>query len=338
MRKFAVPLALTAILSVPVVYWVLNATYTPPIASEESVVVDRLLRLEFAIAGVIFVLCMVFFAYSLFAFRRQPDDMSDGQHFHSHNALEIAWTIVPAIIVLGLGVLGIQELRALNAAFVEPEPEDLVVEVTGMQWTWSFDYPDSGVSSSELVLPVNRPAYFKLEATDVIHSFWIPEMRLKMDAVPGKSNALRLVPNQPGQYKVRCAELCGTRHAYMESVVRVVSEADYEAWVREESAILAAPPPERGLAWARKYGCIGCHSADGSALIGPSWKGLIGSERRFSDGTTDLADADYIKSSILAPNDQVVEGFNAGVMPQDLADRMSEQEIDDLIAYIESLE
>jgi len=337
MRKLAIPLAISAVLAVPVVLWMQRATYTPAIASREAAIVERVLRLEFSIAGAIFALCMTFFVYSLIVFRRRPGDTGDGQYFHGHTAVEIGWTAVPAAIVLGLGVLGMTELRAMDSVFVEPRSDDLVVEVTGMQWAWSFEYAESGVVSDRLVVPTGRPVYLNLHATDVIHSFFVPEMRLKMDAIPGKTNSLRLVPDVPGAYKLRCAELCGTRHADMVADVEVVTEAEFAAWIESESAILDAPPEERGAAWARKHGCIGCHSADGSQLVGPTWKGLFGAPRTLADGSEVIADEEYLRTSMLQPNAAVVEGYAEGLMPLDYGQRVSDQELEDIIAYIASL-
>ena len=135
-------------------------------------------------------------------------------------------------------------VRAVTAA----SPDEMVVEVTGTQWKWRFDYPEQGLTSSDLVLPVNREVRFDITATDVIHSFSVPEFRVKQDAVPGAVNVLRVTPSVIGDYKVRCAELCGLGHAVMLADVRVVSSADFNAWVGAETARLAAleTPEARG--------------------------------------------------------------------------------------------
>lgn len=341
MRRLAVPLLLTVVLSTPVAIWLGRSDFTLALAGQQGQPVDWLLRLEFSIAGVIFVLCMVFLLYSVFAFRRAPGDMEDGPPIEGSIPLEIAWTIVPAIIVFSMATYTIGVLRDITKPS-NPEPE-LVVNVTGFQWAWRFEYPDLGITSSELVLPVNQPVLFRLYATDVIHSFWVPEFRIKMDAIPGMENELRVTPTKVGEFKVRCAELCGTGHAYMLAPVKVVEQSAFQEWVKSR-AEAAAPPAEaeagaaaeRGKALAQQYGCLSCHSIDGSALVGPTWKGLFGSTRTFQDGSTAVADEAYLRTSILDPGAQVVEGF-PDIMPKTFKDQLTEDQIQDIIEFIKTL-
>ncbi len=336
MRKLALPLALTVILSVVAVMWVQRATLTAAPAAAEAAAVDSLLRLEFYILAVFFVLCMVFFLYSLWAFRRREGDTGEGTHFHSHTGLEIAWTVVPVIIVVAMGYHGARVIADLKAVDVAKSDGDLEVIVTGQQWSWTFEYPEQGVATTDLVLPSGQPVYFRLRAVDVIHSFWVPEFRLKMDTIPGKENVLRLTPNEVGDFKVRCAELCGTRHAYMETPVRVLETADFQAWMDEEIKI-ANDPTKAGPKVAAQFGCIGCHSIDGSKLVGPTWQGLVGHEVPLADGSSVTADDAYLLQSIIDPSAAIVEGYADNVMPRDFANRMTEKQINDVIAYIKTL-
>lgn len=265
MRKLAIPLVLTVILSIPAVMLVRSIQWLAPAASLEADTSDYLILLTFDIATVVFVLCTVFLVYALIVFRRRPGDLSDGQHFHSHNALEIGWTVVPTIIVLGLWWLGVVEMRKTNfsAVMAGEMPEGaLHVKVTGQQWAWSFEYPGlvdnpslGELRSDELVLPVGRPVFFDIMSTDVIHSFWVPEMRFKMDAIPGRTNHVVYNPSVIGEYKVRCAEICGTDHAAMRAPVRVVSAEDFDAFVADNDISNLSPPraasagPRSTAAW-----------------------------------------------------------------------------------------
>ncbi len=345
MRKLTVPLLITVVLSVPVALWFWRTDLTPELAAREGQPIDFLLRLEFAIAGVIFVLCMVFFFYSLVVFRRAPGDLEDGPPVHGSTPLEVAWTVIPAIIVIGLASYAAGILWDIMPT--TGYKDELVVDVTGFQWGWRFEYPDLGITSSELVLPVNRPVLFRLYSVDVIHSFWIPELRIKMDNIPGIENHLRLTPTKVGEYKVRCAELCGTAHAYMLAPVKVVEQSAFEEWVKSQTAAAPAPPTgaagvdaqaaERGRALAQQFGCLGCHSTDGTKLVGPTWKGLFGSTRTFQDGSTRVADEEYIRESILNPSAYVVEGF-PDVMPKNFKDQLSEDQIRDLVEFIKTLQ
>ena len=210
------------------------------------------------------------------------------------------------------------------------------IKVTGQQFTWVFEYPQYGIVSNELYLPVGQQVVLKMESTDVIHSFWVPEFRVKQDVVPGRVTEYRITPTLEGAYKVRCAELCGTSHAYMENPVIVTSQTGYDAWVAEQQAIAAAnqTPEGQGKLLATKNGCIGCHSADGTPLTGPTWFGLFGNERQFTDGTSAIADEAYITQSIREPNAKTVQGFQAGVMPPY---NLTDEEIANIIAYIKTL-
>ena len=170
--------------------------------------------------------------YSLVVFRRKKGDTSDAAHIEGNTRLEVIWTVIPLITVLGLGYLGGSALRDT----MRPDPKPLEIDVISQQWSWRFDYPIWGIASDVLMLPINKQAVLRLSSNDVIHSFWVPEFRVKQDALPGGEGfvrELRITPDLLGNYKVRCAELCGLRHTYMEAPVKVVSPTDFDAWVKE---------------------------------------------------------------------------------------------------------
>jgi cytochrome c oxidase subunit 2 len=194
----------------------------------------------FIVASVVFSLVMSFLGYSVFAFRRRPGDMEDAAPVRGHLGLEIAWTVIPLVVVVGLAIWGTVVLLDIKG---QPGQDELVVEVTGVQWAWSFDYPEYGINSAELVLPLDRQALLHIRSTDVIHSFWVPEFRIKIDAIPGVLNEARTTPTEMGDYTAYCSELCGTAHAYMTAPVRVLEPSEFEAWVAEQQA---AAEPEGG--------------------------------------------------------------------------------------------
>ena len=155
------------------------------------------------------------------------------------------------------------------------------------QWAWRFEYPQSGVTSDTLILPLNKQAILYLRSEDVIHSFWVPEFRVKQDALPGGEDFirdLRITPSMLGDYKVRCAELCGTQHAAMQSPVKVVSQDEFTEWLASQSVEIT-DPVAMGEKWVKESGCVACHSLDGSKLVGPTWAGLYGSQEELSDGS-----------------------------------------------------
>jgi cytochrome c oxidase subunit 2 len=306
----------------------------PVQASEEATFVDRLLDIELQMIIFLFSLIVVVMLYSVVMFRRKPGDEEDGAYIRGNSRLEVIWTLIPLGTVIVLATLGAQYLGKLE----QSEPDEMVVKVTSFQWDWRFDYPDYGISATELNLPVDQQVRFEMTSQDVIHSFWVPEFRVKQDLVPGITTTLRIKPTRLGAYTLRCAELCGTRHAYMTRPVNVMERAGFDTWVADQQAATEGlTPVDLGAKVAAEQGCLSCHSLDGSRLVGPSWLGLFGSQQVFEDGTSATADEEYLRTSIVDPNAEIVQGYPANVMPQDYAERLTEEEINGLIAYIKSL-
>jgi cytochrome c oxidase subunit 2 len=176
-----------------------------------------------------------------------------------------------------------------------------------------------------------------MTSLDVIHSFWVPEFRVKEDVVPGRITELRITPTLEGDYKVRCAELCGTSHAYMEKPVVISSQEEFDAWMlqmQEEAAEAAATPEGHGEALVAANGCAACHSTTGAQGIGPTWRGLFGHEVLLADGTTLIADEAYLAESIREPQAKIVAGFETQLMP---TYGFTDEDIADIVAYIKTL-
>ncbi|MFQ5611038.1 MAG: cytochrome c oxidase subunit II [Anaerolineae bacterium] len=330
---FAVSILILVVTAVSIA-WLQGITLLPAQASAEAVTIDWLFGWHLRVIAFLFALVVVFMVYSLVVFRRKPGETGDGAFFHGHTGLEIAWTIVPLVVVLYFGYLGARTLGEITA----PGPDEMVVEVRGAQWSWRFDYPESGISSTELNLPRGRQILLKLTSIDVIHSFWVPEFRVKQDAVPGLVTDLRVTPTQVGAFTLRCAELCGRDHATMLAPVNVMEPADFEAWVEAQTApATELTPAEAGEKVAELQGCTACHSVDGTAGVGPTWQGLFGREESLADGSTVTVDEAYLRESIVAPNDDIVAGFAPNLMPSTFGNVLTAEEIDNLIAYIKSL-
>jgi len=338
----AKPLVIVSILivitTVVVDYILEHIRLLPTAASAQAGSIDSLFRGEFLVISFLFSLIVVFMVYSVIVFRRKKGDTTDAGHVTGNTKLEITWTVLPLLTVLFFAIWGGESLRDVT----KPEPDPLSVNVISQQWSWRFEYPQpdgSKIVSDQLYLPVNKPVLLMLSSLDVIHSFWVPEFRVKQDALPGGPNfvrELRLTPTKIGVYELVCAELCGQGHTQMVAKVPVVSQADFDAWVLSQSS-LAANPVARGELAAKNFGCLACHSVDGSKLIGPTWKGLFNSQVTLADGSTMTADEAYLRESIVNPNAKVSGGFPAGVMPGNFGQQMTEQQINDVIAYIESL-
>ena len=210
--------------------------WLPPADSAEALKIDDVYWFVTIICIVIFALVAGVSLYAVWKFRAAPDDTDDGAPIHGHTGLEVVWTAVPAALVTAITIYSGIVLNQIDTV-----PKDhRVVEVTGQQFAWSFHYPDSNVTSGVLALPIGQTTELKLQAKDVIHSFWVPEWRMKEDAVPGITTNVLVTPTKEGTFTVICTELCGLGHAVMRAQALVFSQADYEKWVSDEKAKAAA--------------------------------------------------------------------------------------------------
>jgi cytochrome c oxidase subunit II len=279
----------------------------------------------------IFVLVMTVVIYSVVRFRAKPGDLGDGAPIHGNTRLEIIWVTIPFLMVTALAIYGWITLDDIEAK----QKNEMVVKVTGQQFTWTFEYPSEKVNSPELVLPVNRPIEFKINTKDVIHSFWVPQFRLKSDTVPGLTTAIRVTPDKVGRYEVVCAELCGLGHSAMRQFVRVLPASEFNSWVSEQRKAAGGgggggggggQAGADGEKLFSSFGCSGCHTlaaAGATAKVGPDL-GKLGK----------AANADFLRGSIVDPNADVTKGFQPDIMPKDFGDRISKEELDALVKYL----
>jgi len=332
MRHFVIVAILVIAMSV-LTYVGLNSSDLLPVqASVQAKSVDWMWNLQVIAMSFLFSLIIVPLFYSLIVFRRRKGETGDGEHFEGNTQLEITWTILPLFAVLTFAYLGAYSLGETRRA----DPEAMSINVTAQQFSWTFEYPDYGITSKELYLPVNKQVILSLTSRDVIHSFWVPEFRVKQDVVPGRFTEYRITPSREGIYKVRCAELCGASHSYMLASVEVVPQQRFENWVEDQqaAALAAAETPEaRGETLVTQNGCLGCHTIDGSDGQGPTWLGLYGSVAELTDGTVTV-DFAYVKESILDPQAKIVAGFETVLMP---SFEFTDEQIADIIAYLETL-
>ena len=333
MRHFVVVGILIVILTVLTYVGLDAAGLMPVAASAQAGPIDWLWDLELMFISFLSALIIVPMAYSLIVFRRKKGDTEDAQHVEGNTNLEITWTVVPLFIVMLFAYLGAENLSAIRRV----DPDAMVVKVTGIQWSWKYEYPAYGVTTTELHVPEGKQILLQMTSNDVIHSFWVPEFRVKQDLVPGRTTELRITPTIVGDYVVRCAELCGTSHAFMEKPVMVTSQSDFDVWMTEQVALAAEAsqtPEGRGKALVAANGCAACHSIDGTKGIGPSWSGLAGEEVELSGGANVVADDAYLAESIKAPQAKIVAGFEAQQM---VLFPFTDEQIADIVAYIKTL-
>jgi len=206
-------------------------------ASTQRESIDLLLDVMIVLSAFVFWLVMVMLFYALYKFRAKPGDESDGEPIHGNTRLEIAWTVIPTVIVLFGAAYSWIVLDDIEAY----EADRMVVDVYSQQYAWNFTYTDEGkYSRGELHVPVDRQIEFKMHALDVIHSFWVPEWGIKKDNVPGLTTRAIINPNVEGNYQLICTELCGFGHSTMRAEVIVESQEEFDKWVATQDA----PPAE----------------------------------------------------------------------------------------------
>ena len=244
-----------------------------------------------------------------------------------HWVLEATWIIIPLILTMVMFLWG-------AAAYFEQRvmPEDAIeLNVVGKQWMWKVQHPQGRSEINELHVPLGRPVVLRMISEDVIHSFYLPAFRVKMDVLPGRYHALWFEATKPGVYHLFCAEYCGTDHADMRGHVYVMQPAEYATWLAGGEQ---QPPVTAGEALFTQFRCDTCHYQGGQPRC-PSLANLFGQPVRLTDGQIVTADADYIRESILNPAAKVVAGFQP-IMPT-YEGQLSEEQIFQLIEYIKSL-
>ena len=232
MRKGIVQLvAIGVVIGVAVALVAVLFQWLPESASEEFDRIQGIYWFATWMSVVIFAIVGAVVVFSVWKWRVPPDDDAEGPPIHGHTGLEIAWTAVPAILVIALGIVS----AVVMSKNGDTKDDALQVRAIGQQFAWKFEYPELGeFSTGELVLPVDQQAQFTMEALDVIHSFWVPNLGQKMDAVPGIETTINVTPNQTGDFAVVCTELCGLGHATMRARARVVTQAEFDEWIEEQ--------------------------------------------------------------------------------------------------------
>jgi cytochrome c oxidase subunit 2 len=241
MRGAPIPKLIAAVIVLTVVTSVimLIPNWDGEQASTAAPKIDRLLDVMIVLSSFVFSIVMVMLLYAVWRWRARPGDESDGAPIHGNTRLEITWTVIPTVIVLFGAIYSWITLSDIEAH----DPNRMVVDVYGQQYEWHFNYPEQGVTSRELHVPVDRQTEFRLHALDVIHSFWVPEWRIKKDVVPGINTHAFVTPNRTGNFTLVCTELCGFGHATMRAPVKVEdSQAAFDQWATTQPPIPSSEP------------------------------------------------------------------------------------------------
>ncbi|MGO4810709.1 c-type cytochrome [Cupriavidus sp. 2MCAB6] len=371
----AIAIALVIIVVASVLFHFVSPWWATPLASNWKQM-DDTLTITLVITGVFFVIINLFVAYIVWRYRHRDGARA---HYQPENSKLELWLI-------GGTTLGVIALLApglfVYAEYVRPPGDAMVLEVVGQQWQWGFRFPGQGgqlgtsdarfvtaanplgvnpddprgqddiiIAGNEVHLPLNRPVKVLLRSKDVLHDFYVPPFRARMNMVPGMVTSFWFTPTKAGTYEILCAQLCGVGHYNMRGKVVVEDAAAFDAWLRRQPTfaltMLKTPAPpatagapgapagadtlaEQGRALAQSKGCVGCHSIDGTVGVGPSWKGLYGSTGTFADGSSAKVDDAYLKTEITDPQARLVKGFGP-LMPKM---PLSEEEVGALVAYI----
>ncbi len=303
----------------------------PPDLSTLASEIDALFYFVFWISLIIFVGVVSAMVYFVVRYRRKHA-FERTPHVEESRLLEMTWIVVPTILVMIVFTWGFQAFLKLSIA----PPDAYEINVRGVQWQWNFEYPNGAITVNELRVPVDRPVKLKMSSEDVLHSLFIPVFRVKHDVLPDRYTSVWFEATETGEYPVFCTEYCGQLHSGMLATIIIQEESDFQQWLEESAAASTddMPLPEFGELLYQRQACAACHSLDGSAVVGPTFQGLYGAQRQFEDGSSAVADDNYLRESILNPSARIVEGYPPA-MPASYTS-LSERELSALIAFIEA--
>lgn len=304
--------------------------FMPEQASNWAKNVDWINNLITDISVISIVLITAAMLYFAVKYRRSkaPESTSTVSH---NTTIETVWTVIPTVVCLFVFYFGYAEYKEMR----NPPSNALEINVLGQKWNWSYTYPNGKTASEELVVPLGKPVRMIMTSSDVLHSFFIPAMRVKEDVIHGVYSHLWFTPTKLGVYHIFCAEYCGTNHSGMLSKLKVVTPEEFEYFLADRGAV-ELTPQEAGQKVFKNNGCNSCHSIDGSALVGPSLKGLFARKAELEDGSSQDVDENYIRESIFMPQAKIAKGY-AQVPMTSFQGRINEEEMANLIAYLKTL-
>lgn len=302
--------------------------WLPEGASTLSAEIDGLFNFVNLVSAIFFVgviAGIILFAYK---YRRRTAEEIPAPVTES-KVLELAWIIVPTILVLVLFNWGFKTFIKLQVA----PPDAYEIRVRAQKWMWQFEYPNGVIVPNELHVPANRPVRLVMTSADVLHSFFVPAFRVKQDVLPNRYSSVWFETTRTGEFQVFCTEYCGTQHSGMLAKVVAQPQGEFEAWLAQAGTSDDLPLPELGEQLYRQQACMTCHSIDGSRVIGPTFQGLFGKTEQLEGGGTVQVDENYLRESIVNPGAKVVAGYPA-VMPPYA--QLNDRQIDALIAFIQA--
>jgi cytochrome c oxidase subunit 2 len=302
----------------------IDSFWLPRQASTIAPEMDYAWWLAYWISIPLFLVVVVPMAYFAFKYKRKSEDERTSPIDHNLK-LEIFWSLVPTVLLIWIFAVGLKGYA--NASI--PPNDAYEIQVTGQSFNWTFTYPD-GTVTTELGVPTGRPVKLIMSSTDVIHSFFIPEFRVKQDVVPGQYTTLWFEATREIESAVQCTEYCGDGHSKMLTKVFSYPQPVFDQWLLNGGGLVELPPAQLG---AKRYKalCTSCHSVDGTKIQGPSFKGLYGKQEKLQDGSTVTVDESYIRRSLLEPQAQIVDGYPPTMTPFPY---LKDKDIEGIIAFI----
>jgi cytochrome c oxidase subunit 2 len=295
--------------------------------------VDTVYMSLFWLSVVLFLGIAIPALYFAWRYRYKPGRVTPHQ---THNTvLEIVWSVAPLLLCVGIFFWGLKGWMEYSVA----PGEAMEIQITAKKWLWAFEYPDGSRDAGRLHVPVNKPVKFIMTSEDVIHDFFVPDMRVKHDIIPGRYTEVWFTPTVMGEHVVTCAEYCGKGHSDMRATLIVESDADFQNYLATGGTEWEDYKNDMAkwgkIQWERK-GCNSCHTLDGSKSKGPSWQHIWGKMEKMSDGKLVLVDENYIKESENMPQAKIVEGFQP-IMPT-FQGLIKPHEFEGIVALIKSLQ
>jgi len=297
--------------------------------------VDNMFVIIFSIIAFFLVGLTAILIYFLIRYRE--DRNPEPTQIEGNVWLEVIWTVIPLGLVLAMFYYGWMAWIPM----ISGAPDDAMeIKTTAQMWSWKFEY-ENGKKTDTLFIPIKKPIELLASSPDVVHSLYIPAFRVKQDIVPGRVVNIWFEANREGEYDLFCAEYCGLQHAFMTTEVKVLSQDKFDEWYVDTTARVKRmdTPGAEGLQIMRNNGCIACHSLDGSKLVGPSYRGIYGHEVKVETNgqeRTVVVDSTYIRNSIYNPDEDIVVGFNKGLM-RSYEGEISEEEIGKIIEYLKTI-
>ncbi len=290
--------------------------------------VDSLFYFVVWASTIIFIAVIAAMVYFMVRYRRKSEAFVPIPE-PENRLLEMTWIVLPTILTMIVFTWGFKVFVRLST----PPPDAYQITVRAQQWAWNFEYPNGASSTNELYVPVGTPVKLNMSSTDVIHSFFVPDFRIKQDVLPNRYTSVWFEAIDQGDFQVYCTEYCGTQHSGMLATIHVVTQTEFDTWLDSQNQDL--PPVELGERLFAQ--CSVCHSTAGIRIVGPPLNGIFGQERTFDDGSTGTVDDDYLHESIVSPSAKIVATY-PNAMPATFGASLSPKEVDGLIAYIKSME